>query len=358
VRERIDAARWQRAYLADLDRVAAETPGRAVTSVFFGGGTPSLMPPDIAAAILARIRALWPQAPGCEVTLEANPGASDAARFRAFRDAGVNRLSIGVQALDDAALRFLGRRHDVREALAAVAAAASVFSRTSFDLIYARPGHTVAAWRDELARALAHAGEHLSVYQLTIEPGTAFHTAHARGDFALPDEDTAADLYEATRDMLGAAGLPDYEISNHARPGAESRHNLAYWRYGDYAGIGPGAHGRLTLGEAKFAIRQHRAPEIWLERLERSGSGETERVALAPAERGREMLLMGLRLAEGVDRARFAREAGMPVEDFVAAGAAARLEAAGLIAWSGAALRATPAGRQRLDALLTALIDN
>ncbi|MCW5771825.1 MAG: coproporphyrinogen III oxidase [Rhodospirillaceae bacterium] len=357
VRERIDAARWQLAYLADLDRIAAETPGRTVASVFFGGGTPSLMPPDTAGAILERIRALWPQAADIEITLEANPGASDAARFRAFRDAGVNRLSIGVQALDDAALRFLGRRHSAAEALAAVEAAASIFSRTSFDLIYARPGHTVAAWRAELGEALRHAGEHLSVYQLTIEPGTAFHTAHARGDFVLPDEDTAADLYEITRDQLGAAGLPAYEISNHARPGAESRHNLVYWRYGDYAGIGPGAHGRLTIGDAKFAMRQHRAPEVWLERIERDGHAETDRSVLAHDERGREMLLMGLRLAEGVARARFAREAGTAIEDFVDARAAARLAEAGLIEWSPQALRATESGRQRLNAVLAALVD-
>jgi oxygen-independent coproporphyrinogen-3 oxidase len=356
VRERVDAARWQRAYLAELERAAAETRGRTLTSVFFGGGTPSLMPPETAAAILARAGELWPAAPDIEITLEANPGASDAERFRAFREAGINRISIGVQSLDDAALRFLGRRHGVAEALAAVERAAAIFPRFSFDLIYARPGHTVAAWRDELARALAFAGEHLSVYQLTIEPGTAFHTAHQRGDFALPDDDTAADLYEATRDLLGAAGLPAYEISNHARPGAESRHNLTYWRYGDYAGIGPGAHGRLTLGGEKFATRQYRAPETWLERVERHGGGEAERARLSAAERGREMLLMGLRLAEGVDLVRFAREAGLRAEDFIDPEAASRLAGAGLIAWSAGALRATEAGRQRLNAVLAALI--
>ena len=355
VRERIDAARWQRAYLVELERAAAETAGRTVTSVFFGGGTPSLMPPETAGAILARVGALWPTAPDIEITLEANPGASDAARFRAFRDAGVNRLSIGVQALDNAALRFLGRRHDAAEALAAVERAAAIFARFSFDLIYARPGHTVAAWRDELTRALGFAGEHLSVYQLTIEPGTAFHTAHARGDFTLPDEDTGADLYETTLDLLGAAGLPAYEISNHAKPGAESRHNLTYWRYGDYAGIGPGAHGRLTLSGAKYATRHHRAPEIWLERVERHGTGETERTPLGAAERGREMLLMGLRLAEGVDLARFEREAGKQAADFVSAKAATRLAETGLIEWTPESLRATAAGRQRLNAVLAAL---
>jgi oxygen-independent coproporphyrinogen-3 oxidase len=356
VRERVDAARWQRAYLAELERAAAETRGRTLTSVFFGGGTPSLMPPETAAAILERVRQLWPASPAIEITLEANPGASEAERFRAFRDAGVNRLSIGVQALDDAALKFFGRRHAAAEALAAVERAAGIFTRYSFDLIYARPGQSVAAWRAELARALGFAGEHLSVYQLTIEPGTAFHTAHARGDFVLPDEDTAADLYETTRDLLGEAGLLAYEISNHARPGAESRHNLTYWRYGDYAGIGPGAHGRLTLGETKFATRQQRLPETWLADVEKKGSGEVERAPLERAERGREMLLMGLRLAEGVGLARFEREADTRVQDFVDAQAAARLADAGLVEWSAEALRATEAGRQRLNAVLAALI--
>ena len=289
-RERVDAARWERAYLAELERAAAETKGRTLASVFFGGGTPSLMPPETVAAILDRVRALWPAAPDIEITLEANPGASEAARFRAFRDAGVNRLSIGVQALDDAALQFLGRKHSAAEALAAVERAASIFDRFSFDLIYARPDQSVADWQAELARALSFAGEHLSVYQLTIEPGTAFHTAYQRGDFALPEEDTAADLYETTRDFLGAAGLHAYEISNHARPGAESRHNLTYWRYGDYAGIGPGAHGRLMLGARKFATCQQRLPETWLADVEASGCGEAERTVLDPAERGREKI--------------------------------------------------------------------
>jgi oxygen-independent coproporphyrinogen-3 oxidase len=314
------------------------------------------MPPETAAAILTRIRALWPAAPDIEITLEANPGVSEADRFRAFREAGVNRLSIGVQSLDDAALAFLGRKHGAAEALAAVERAAGIFRRFSFDLIYARPGQTVAAWRAELARALRFAGEHLSVYQLTIEPGTAFHTAYQRGDFALPDEDTAADLYETTRDLLGEAGLLAYEISNHARAGAESRHNLTYWRYGDYVGIGPGAHGRVTLGERKYATRQQRLPEAWLADVEKKGSGEAERGPLDPAERGREMLLMGLRLAEGVDLARFEREAGTPARDFVDPRAAARLAESELIEWTRDALRASDAGRQRLNAVLAALI--
>ncbi len=357
VRERVDAARWQRAYLAEIERAAAATAGRTVTSLFFGGGTPSLMPPETAAAIVARVRALWPVAADAEITLEANPGASDATRFRGFREAGIGRLSIGVQSLQDDALRFLGRRHDARAAVAAIEQARAIFPRYTFDLIYARPGHTVAAWRAELDAALALAGDHLSVYQLTIEPGTAFHTAHARGDFVLPEEDVAADLYEATQDRLAAAGLAAYEISNHARPGQESRHNLTYWRYGDYAGIGPGAHGRLPGGDGgKFATRQHRLPETWLDRVEREGSGEAERTALARDERGREMLLMGLRLAEGVDAARFAAETGVPIERFVDAAACTHLVRIGLIEQTPAALRATAAGRQRLDAVLRALV--
>jgi oxygen-independent coproporphyrinogen-3 oxidase len=358
VREGIEASRWQKAYLAELERAALETRGRAVTSVFFGGGTPSLMPPDLVHAVLERVRALWPLVGDVEVTLEANPGASDAARFRAFRAAGVNRLSVGVQALDDAALRFLGRRHSVAEALDAVQCAAEVFPRYSFDLIYARPGQSVAAWRCELQRALAFAADHLSVYQLTIEPNTAFEGAVRRGEFRLPDGDLAADLYEATRDSLEQRGLLGYEISNHAKPGAESRHNLTYWRCGDYVGLGPGAHGRITLCGTKYATRQHRAPEAWLGRVETARSGETERMPLTREERGREMLLMGLRLAEGVDLARFRAETGMAAAEFVDRAAAARLADAGFIEWLPSALRATAAGRQRLDSVVGRLIGN
>jgi oxygen-independent coproporphyrinogen-3 oxidase len=356
VREAVDGARWQRAYLAEIDRAAQEMPGRTVSSVFFGGGTPSLMPPETVAAIIGRIGAHWRLPSDAEITLEANPGASEAARFRGFRDAGVNRLSIGVQSLDDDALAFLGRRHCAQEAIAAIGRAASIFPRYSFDLIYARPGQSAAAWRAELARALGHAGDHLSVYQLTIEPGTAFHAAHRRGEFALPDEDAAADLYEATQDLLGEAGLEAYEISNHARAGAESRHNLVYWRYGDYVGIGPGAHGRIDAGSIKHATRQHRAPEKWLDAVEQYGTGEAERQPLDRATRGREMLLMGLRLAEGVDRARFAAEAGSAIESFVSPTALRRLGEAGLLLVTPEAVRASAAGRQRLDAVLKALL--
>ncbi len=356
VRERVDGERWVRAIEAELDHYAARTPGRTVTSIFFGGGTPSLMPPEAAGRAIARVAANWTLAPDAEITLEANPGAAEADRFRAFRDAGVNRLSIGVQALDDAALGFLGRTHSADEALAAVGRAAALFSRHSFDLIYNRPGQTVSAWRDELARALDHVGDHLSVYQLTIEPGTAFHEAHRRGALTLPDETTQAGLYEATLAMLADAGLPAYEVSNHARPGGESRHNLTYWRYGDYVGVGPGAHARLTVDGEKRATRQRRSPEAWLEDVERTGTGTDVEEPVAPDDRGAEMLMMGLRLTEGVDRRRFAAEAGRDLADGVGAERIERLEAEGYARLDGRALRLTDEGRQRMDAILTFLL--
>ena len=244
VRDGVDHGRWRAALLAELDHYGAATAGRRLTSIFFGGGTPSLMDPGTVGAVIARAGLHWRPAGDIEITLEANPTSVEAERLADFRDAGVNRVSLGVQSLDDDALRFLGRGHSAAEALRAVDLAAGLFARTSFDLIYARPGQDVAAWQRELDRALAHAGDHLSVYQLTIEPGTAFHQAHRRGDLAVPSGDAAAALYEATQVALDAAGLPAYEISNHAAPGAACRHNLTYWRYGDYAGIGPGAHGR------------------------------------------------------------------------------------------------------------------
>ncbi|HKO06088.1 MAG TPA: radical SAM family heme chaperone HemW, partial [Alphaproteobacteria bacterium] len=314
VRARIEEARWRAALLAELEHYAAQTGARMVSSLFFGGGTPSLMAPESVAAIIARVRALWPTAADLEITLEANPTSVEAGRFAGYAAAGVNRLSLGVQALDDTALAFLGRRHSAAEALAAVELAVRHFPRTSFDLIYARPGQTLASWRKELAAALAHARGHLSLYQLTIEPATAFAEACARGDLILPEEDSAAALYEATQEMLEAAGLPAYEISNHAAAGEESRHNLTYWRYGDYVGVGPGAHGRLTIAGGKRATRQHRAPEAWLERVERCGHATRQHFALSPEECREEMLLMGLRLAEGVDRKRFLKTCGMTLE--------------------------------------------
>ena len=356
VRESVDQARWRRALLAELDHAAAQSGPRRVTSVFFGGGTPSLMPPDTVAALIERIDALWSLAPGTEVTLEANPTSAEAGRFAAFAEAGVNRLSLGVQALDDAALAFLGRRHSAAEALAALDLARAAFPRLSFDLIYARPGQSAAAWRAELGEALALGPEHISLYQLTIEEGTVFHGAWRRGELVLPQEDAAAGLFEATAAQLATAGLPAYEISNHARPGAECRHNLTYWRYGDYAGIGPGAHGRLTRDAEKYATRAHRAPEAWLDLVERQGHGWRSVDAIAPAQRVAEMVMMGLRLSEGISRDALRREAGAELEGLLPADRLARLSAAGYLVVDAAGLRATPAGRQRLDALLGYLL--
>jgi len=356
VRAAIDEDRWRQALLADLDHYAAETTGRAVTSIFFGGGTPSLMSAPTVAAVLDRIAKRWPLDPAVEITLEANPTSVEAERFRDFRAAGVNRASLGVQALDDAALKFLGRAHDSREALAALDVARRHFERFSFDLIYARPGQTVAGWEAELERALALAGEHLSVYQLTIEPGTAFAAAHARGDFALPDEETQAQLYETTQARLAAAGLPAYEISNHAQPGAECRHNLAYWHSADYVGVGPGAHGRLTLDGRRIATRQFRAPETWLAAAERQGHGSEERVVLTLQERLEELLMMGLRLAEGITRDRFRAAIAGEIESVLEEHSLTSLIVAGFLSLDEERLAATAAGRQRLNAVLTALL--
>ena len=355
VRDRVDAARWTRALLADLNHHAALAPGRQVGSVFFGGGTPSLMPPETVAALLDRVRQHWAVSADLEVTLEANPNSAEAARFRAFAAAGVNRLSLGVQALDPAALRLLGRLHDRDEAIAAIEHARDNFARFSFDLIYARPGQSLAGWRQELDEALALAGEHLSLYQLTIEPGTAFATLARRGELLLPDEELAAALYETTQDRLAAIGLPAYEISNHARPGAECRHNLAYWRYQDYVGIGPGAHGRLSGDEVKYATRQTRLPERWLAAVEAAGTGLDEIAAIDRDGAVEEMLMMGLRLTEGVDRARLERAAGCDAEGFFGTNLAPLVEG-GFLTLDRERLVATAAGRQRLNAVLAALL--
>jgi oxygen-independent coproporphyrinogen-3 oxidase len=355
VRERVDAARWKEALLADLDHHAELMPGREVGSVFFGGGTPSLMSPETVAALLERVRACWTVAPDIEVTLEANPNSAEAGRFRAFAAAGVNRLSLGVQALDPAALRMLGRAHDRSEAIAAIEHARDSFARFSFDLIYARPGQSLAAWRRELDEALILAGDHLSLYQLTIEPGTAFATLHRRGELVVPAEEEAAALFETTQDRLAARGLPAYEISNHARPGAECRHNLAYWRYQDYVGIGPGAHGRLTMGEVKYATRQARLPERWLAAVEKGGTGIEEMVPIDRDSAVEEMLMMGLRLTEGVARGPLERAAGRSLKVLFGDKLAPLVEG-GFLALDSDRLAATAAGRQRLNAVLAALL--
>ena len=355
VRERIDAERWTRALLADLDRQAELAPDREVVSIFFGGGTPSLMPPETAAALIERVTALWPVAPGLEVTLEANPNSAEAARFTGFASAGVNRLSLGIQALDPAGLRFLGRGHDRDEAIAAIGLARDTFPRYSFDLIYARPGQSVAAWDAELDQALRLAGEHLSLYQLTIEPGTAFATAARLGEVILPEEEIAVALFEMTQDRLDAHGLPAYEISNYARPGAECRHNLAYWRYQDYAGIGPGAHGRLTRGGAKCATRQHRLPERWLAAVEAAGTGFEETTPVDRETAIEEMLMMGLRLVEGVSRTQLEKAASQEIATLFGRNLAPLIEG-GFLTLDRERLVATAAGRQRLNAVLAALL--
>ena len=356
VRDRIEQDRWRAALLTELDHYAAQTPGRTVTSIFFGGGTPSLMEPATVGAVIDRIGERWSLDPNIEITLEANPTSVEAHKFRGFRSAGVNRVSLGIQALDDASLKFLGRQHSAGEALEAIELAAQNFDRYSFDLIYARPGQTVESWQAELDRALGFAADHLSVYQLTIEQGTQFATLHARGDFILPDDELAGELYELTQAHLAAAGMPSYEISNHARPGQASRHNLTYWRYGDYVGVGPGAHGRLTLDGRKWATRQAKAPETWLARVEADGHGTQETEIVEAEARAEEMLMMGLRLAEGIPRQRFRDELGLEAEDLIDLTALGHLTEGGFVMLDDQRLVATDAGRQRLNAVLTALL--
>ena len=350
VRAEIDEAAWRAALCADLAHEAAALPGRRLGSIFFGGGTPSLMAPATVAAIIDAAARHWTFADDIEITLEANPSSVEAARFAGLAAAGVNRVSLGLKALDDAVLRFLGRAHGVDEGLAALGTAQACFARVSFDLIYARPGQTLAAWEAELDRALGFGTEHLSLYQLTIEPGTRFATLAERGDLAPFDPDLAAELFEATRARTAAAGLPAYEVSNHARPGAESRHNLTYWRYGDYAGVGPGAHGR----RGGMATLRHRKPENWLAAVDRNGHGIRETTPLAPAERGIEAVLMGLRLGEGIDLARIAALGdGIAPIDLAAT---TRLAAHGLVTRDGDRLRVTETGMPVLEAILRELV--
>jgi oxygen-independent coproporphyrinogen-3 oxidase len=309
-----DEARYVRAIETELAATADRVPGRTVSTIFFGGGTPSLMQPSSVQAILDAIAGNWNIARDVEVTLEANPTSVEATRFRGYRTAGVNRVSLGVQALDDAALKELGRLHSAQEALDAVAVARSIFDRYSFDLIYARPRQTREAWAAELKRAIAEAAEHLSLYQLTIEPDTPFFNLYKAGKLVTPDEDLSRDLYDLTQEVCAAEGLPAYEISNHARAGAECRHNLVYWRGHDYAGVGPGAHGRLTLGGRRYATETEKRPESWLMRVEAGGTGLIVDEKLTPNETADEYLLMGLRLAEGIDPQRFSSIAGRTLD--------------------------------------------
>jgi oxygen-independent coproporphyrinogen-3 oxidase len=352
VRATVDMAGWQDALIADMAYEAARLPGRVLTSIFFGGGTPSLMPPALIERLLSAAAHFWPFDPDIEITLEANPSSVEASRFAALASAGINRVSLGLQALDDDTLHFLGRLHDAREGLAALEVAQRHFDRVSFDLIYARPDQTPALWQAELARALSFGTGHLSLYQLTIEPGTRFATLVREGKLTPLDNDAAADLFALTRSMTEAAGLPAYEISNHARAGEQSRHNLTYWRYGDYAGIGPGAHGR-RLGQA---TTRHRKPENWLSAVARDGHGLAEQRALSANEQASEALLMGLRLDEGVDLAMLAARLGLPPAVLINAAKARFYGDLGLVSQTGDRLMVTPDGMPLLDGLLGELV--
>jgi len=348
----IDEARFTRAFAAEIAATAARVPGRTVSTIFFGGGTPSLMQPATVGAILDAVGRHWTVAPDAEVTLEANPTSVEAARFRGYRAAGVNRVSLGVQALHDDALKALGRTHSAQEALAAVAIARAAFDRYSFDLIYARPGQTPQSWAAELKRALAEAADHLSLYQLTVEAETPFAALHAAGRLGIPDDDTARALYDTTQEVCAGAGLPAYEISNHAKPGAECRHNLVYWRAHEYAGIGPGAHARLDIDGERHALATERRPETWLMRVESLGHGTVSDETLLRSEMADEFLLMGLRLAEGIDPARYERLAGRPLEP----GRIAILQDEGAIEFTpGGRLRVTQSGFPVLDAVVADL---
>ena len=355
VAERVDQTRWLKAYLAEIDRVGRQTAGRRLQSVFFGGGTPSLMDPDTVFAILDRVRATWSVANDWEVTLEANPGSVETGKLRAFRSAGVNRLSMGVQALNDADLKRLGRLHTAADAIAAFDVARSCYDRVSFDLIYARQDQTPDDWATELTRALDMAVDHLSLYQLTVEDGTAFGDRHAKGGLkGLPDEDRSVALYEITQDLCGAAGLPAYEVSNHAREGAQSQHNLIYWRGGDYAGVGPGAHGRLTLEGRRWATEALKAPSAWLDAVEKHGAGELPREDIGALARAQEYVLMSLRLSEGLDLARLQAISGHSLPQ-----AAVRdLCALGLIVTDAGRVRATEQGRLVLNAVIRRLTED
>ena len=347
----MDHARWRAALIRELEAVRAMTGPRRADTVFFGGGTPSLMQPETVAGVIEAIDRLWGLAPDAEITLEANPTSVEAEKFCGFAAAGVNRVSMGIQALNDADLRALGRQHSVAEATAAFAIAREQFARVSFDLIYARTGQTVAAWLDELGTAMAMAVDHLSLYQLTIEPGTRFAELHARGRLQIPDDDTAADMFLATREACARAGLPAYEVSNHARPGAESRHNLVYWRYGDYAGVGPGAHGRITRDGQRLATEAARLPAQWLGAVEARGHALTID-ALSSADQATEYLLMAMRLTEGADIERYAALNGAALSTRIVT----ELVASGLLRQDGSRIATTTEGQPVLNAILRTLL--
>jgi putative oxygen-independent coproporphyrinogen III oxidase len=352
VRETIDVEAWQASLLADMRHEADLASGESLTSIFFGGGTPSLMPPALVGRLLEEAEQLWDFDENLEITLEANPSSVEAGKFADLARAGINRVSLGLQALDDETLRFLGRLHDADEGLAALDVAQHAFARVNFDLIYARPGQRAADWHAELARAIALGTSHLSLYQLTIEPGTRFETLVREGSLQPLDDDRAADLFELTQALTVSAGLPAYEVSNHARPGEESRHNLTYWRYEDYCGIGPGAHGR----RGGMATVRHRKPENWLSAIARNGHGIVEERVLGLREQASEAMLMGLRLAQGVDLAAIAARFGLSPAELHDAPRCARYQRQGLLWFEGSRMGVTPAGMPLLDALLGEIV--
>lgn len=361
----IDHEKWTENYLSEINHVAQMTKGRTVTSIFFGGGTPSLMQPSTVEGILNHISKVWTIAPNIEITLEANPTSIEAQKFEDFKLAGINRVSIGVQALNNKDLKFLGREHDSNEAIQAIKTAAKIFDRYSFDLIYARPEQQINDWKNELHEALQYARGHLSLYQLTIEQGTPFYARHERGEFRIPEADQAGEFYEVTQEILNNANMPAYEISNHAVKGQESSHNLTYWRYGDYAGIGPGAHGRLslpnshgrsTLNQEKFATRTHRAPEIWMSKVEKEGHGYHPFEKVNNHERLIEIMMMGLRLSEGVEIKNIERETGQDWRMVLAQDKIGHLIDEDLLILTKTHIIPTPKAMQRLNGLLSYLL--
>jgi oxygen-independent coproporphyrinogen-3 oxidase len=383
VREGVDHARWRAALLRELEHYASLLEGRQVASIFFGGGTPSLMEPETVAALIEAVKCHWPQHAGMEITLEANPTSVEAAKFKALRAAGVNRVSLGVQSLLPQSLAFLGRQHSADEALAAVALARECFPRMSFDLIYALPGQSLAAWETELRAALAHAADHLSLYQLTIEENTAFHHSYHQGAFALPEDTLAADMYILTQTIMEAHGMPAYEVSNHARPGQESRHNLAYWKSDDYIGIGPGAHGRYAIYNAsgsgllasamkpgsrlsqstdcaimpvRIATETLKSPERWLEKVEQSGSGISVETLLSPREQFEEAVMMGLRLSGGIEYADWQVRTGMGLREVLPQSQVDRLRSQGMLVADEQHITVTPQGRLLLNTITKALL--
>lgn len=356
VSDNIDHDLWAHSYLKELDYISEKTKGGRITSIFFGGGTPSLMAPSTVQKIIDHIQKKWSIANDIEITLEANPTSIEANKFEAFKAAGVNRVSIGVQSLRDNDLKFLGREHSAEEAIKALKLANKIFDRVSYDLIYARPEQTITEWEQELNEALNYTTGHLSLYQLTIEQGTPFYTQHARGDFRIPEADQAGDFYEITQEILGAANMPAYEVSNHAIAGQESMHNLAYWQYADYIGVGPGAHGRLTINRKKFATRTHRAPEVWLDKVSKNNHGYHDFECINSDQTFTEMMMMGMRLSEGIPFTRIEKITRKNLQEVLRMDKIESLENEGYLKQTRTHLKPTQEGMQRLNSLLSFLL--